>query len=182
MLTRFLNALRARNPAALALATAIAGVAALAILAWVSRGPAAGTDRGEGPLPAFTVQRLDGESVPSAALLGQPLVLNLWASWCIPCREETPGIERVFGAYGDRVRFAGINVRDDRDDALAYAADLGITYPILFDVADSAYDALRTSGVPTSLFVAADGTVVRRVVGPMTERELAAYLDELLAR
>lgn len=162
------------------LTLAAVAIAAL-VLAGVASALLSAEPTAEGTLPPFEVEAQDGSPIRSGDLVGEPLFINAWASWCIPCREETPGISRLYEVCRDRVRFVGLNVRDQRDDALDYARDLGITYPIAFDRGDAAYAALRVSGVPTSLFVDRGGTIVRRVIGPMTEAELAAYLDEIAA-
>lgn len=157
------------------------GVVAVLVMLGALSAALSGSPSGEGALPAFEAAAQDGSTLRSSDLLGQPVFINAWASWCIPCREETPGISRLYDVYRDRVRFIGLNVRDKRDDALDYASDLGMSYPIAFDSGDAAYAALRISGVPTSLFVNRRGDIVRRVVGPMTESELAAYLDDIVA-
>ena len=175
----FFAALRRREPAALAVGGAVLGLLVL-VLAGAVLSRTSGRAGGEGLLPPFEARTSDGATIRSSDFVGRPLFINAWASWCIPCREETPGINRVYVAYADRVTFLGLNVRDTNEPALAYAGDLGIEYPLAFDHDDLAYNALRVSGVPTSLFVDRDGTIVRRVVGPMTEQELASYLDEIV--
>ncbi len=112
---------------------------------------------------------------------GAPLVVNVWASWCGPCREEAPDLARVAAAYEGRVRFLGIDVLDARPSARAFIRDFGWPYPSVFDPAGRIRDRLGVVGQPVTLLYDAEGDLVETHVGPITAEQLSAELDRLLA-
>jgi cytochrome c biogenesis protein CcmG/thiol:disulfide interchange protein DsbE len=113
---------------------------------------------------------------------GKVVLLDFWASWCQPCRDEAPGMERVWRDYRDRgVAFLGINVFDERQDALAYAQELGLSYPSATDPGGAVAIEYGLAGVPEKFLIGRDGRLLRRFVGPMSEATLRHLLDEQLA-
>ena len=133
-------------------------------------------------LPNKTLEGFAGaEPVDLADFLGEPLVINFWATWCAPCVEEMPDFQQVAAEAGDKVTFLGIDVMDAPSKAETFVADLGITYPLAVDVDGSYWKQVRSFGMPTTLFVRPDGTVVHRRTGPLTADELrealATHLD-----
>ena len=135
--------------------------------------------RGE-PLPDATVQTLEGAAVRIASLTGQPLVLNVWSSTCIPCREELPDYAAVHQRYGDRVRFVGIDYLGASAIEEDFARDKGVQYELLYDTNGEFIVATGLAAFPVTLFVAPDGTVVRQT-GQLDQAELEQYVQELLA-
>ncbi len=133
---------------------------------------------GPDALPVATLGVLGAdESVSTACLVGTPLVVNFWAEWCGPCKAEMPDFEAVHQALGDQVRFVGIDLEDRPDAALAFAAEVGVTYDLLEDPDGAYFRAAQGRGTPQTLLVAADGSVRYRHAGPMTR----ATLEDLLA-
>jgi thiol-disulfide isomerase/thioredoxin len=112
---------------------------------------------------------------------GMPLVVNVWASWCGPCRDEAPDLARVASAYAGRVRFLGIDVLDARPSARAFVREFGWPYPSLYDPAGRIRDRLGLVGQPATLLYDAEGRLVETHVGPITAEQLAAELERLLA-
>lgn len=112
-------------------------------------------------------------------LHGTPEVINMWASWCGPCREEMPMLERAQERLGDRVQFVGVDVKDSRSSALSFLARQRIGYAQVFDADGQLPGRLRLYGVPNTLFVDASGTVVDRVVGRLDDQSLAEGLARL---
>jgi thiol-disulfide isomerase/thioredoxin len=108
-------------------------------------------------LPCFT----GGEPVALRGL-GKPAVINLWASWCGPCRKEMPALQAFADEVGDRVVVLGINLDQARDAAAWAAADFGVSFPTVADPDQKVLKALGRVAIPVTLFVAADG-VVRHV-------------------
>jgi cytochrome c biogenesis protein CcmG/thiol:disulfide interchange protein DsbE len=105
---------------------------ALAVLALLAYGIIAKAQEplSEGPAPDFTLSLFDGGQITLGDLRGQVVVLNVWASWCPPCRDEAPVLERAWRAYRDRgVTFVGVDYMDTEPAALAYIAEFDITYP-----------------------------------------------------
>jgi thiol-disulfide isomerase/thioredoxin len=137
-------------------------------------------DRRE-PLPDLVLDGFDGaEPVDLAAYRGRPLVVNLWATWCDPCIEEMPDIERVAADLGDRVAILGVNTRDAPANAAEFARDLGISYDLAADPAGDLFREVGAFGMPTTLLVTADGTITYRHTGLLDADGLRRLVDERL--
>lgn len=169
-----------------AVATVVVAVtAAAALLA----GCAPGSDEafslgtGTGPLPEATFTDLldPTAEVSTADWRGTPTVVNFWATWCTFCLEEMPALQAASEQLGDRVRFVGIDRQDPREDALAFLADTGVTYDQVASPDGGYYEQVGARGMPTTLFVDADGVVVFRHTGPLDEEQtldlVAEHLD-----
>lgn len=123
------------------------------------------------PLPALTLACIGGApQVPvRAALAGKPHVVNLWASWCRPCRAEAPMMATVSRELDGKVGFLGIDYGEQStDDGIGFAAAAGWGYPQLQDPDAATKSAWGITGLPVTLLVGADGTVVRRLDGAWT--------------
>ena len=120
-------------------------------------------------LPDVTLSCLGGgRKVDLAGLRGRPTVVNLWAQWCGPCRSEVPLFQRLHEQAGARVRVIGIDFDDPQaGEAIAFAGDLGMTYPQLADPDTLLKGSVGVPGLPVTLFVAADGTIAGRQIGPV---------------
>ncbi len=137
---------------------------------------AAGDLSGVAPLECFTGGMLDLGRAP-----GVPTVLNLWASWCGPCREELPLVQEVADAAGDRVRVLGVVSQDGVPQAASFANDAGITLPGAFDGGGEVAAALGLRGLPHTVFLTADGSVAHVEPGEVTSAdELRALVAEHL--
>jgi len=137
-----------------------------------------GGGRAGGPAAAIELPRLDGEGTVSlAALRGRPVVVNFFASWCIPCRKEMPAFQAVAERVGDRVAFLGVDHQDDRKGALALVADTGIRYPSGYDPDGEVARAYGLFGMPTTLFVAPDGTLLETHTGELSRDDLERALQ-----
>lgn len=113
----------------------------------------------------------------------EPVVVNVWASWCVPCRSEAPLLERA--ASDSPVRFIGLNVRDDQEGARGFIAEFFPNAPIehFFDsVGDLPIELGGTRGVPLTFFYAPGGELITLHTGVIDERTLALQIDEILAR
>ena len=131
------------------------------------------------PLPDVTLVDNDGNEVRTTDLLGEPLVLNLWFSTCVPCKRELPEFAIVHGELGDRIRFVGVNPQDTAETNESFARERGVQYELLRDP-DGAFTAeLGIANFPVTLFVVADGTIVRQT-GVLDEATLREYAEELL--
>jgi thiol-disulfide isomerase/thioredoxin len=113
-------------------------------------------------------------------LEGTPVVVNVWGSWCEPCREEAPHLAAAHREFGDRVQFLGVDILDARESARAFMREHGWTYPSVFDPPGSIRDALGLLGQPVTVFYDASGRVVDRWVGPIPVGELRGRLEELV--
>jgi thiol-disulfide isomerase/thioredoxin len=132
------------------------------------------------PAPRVELPGLRGGRVRLADLRGRPVVLNFWASWCPPCLAEMPEFERVHRRLGDRVAFLGVNQRDQAQAAERLARASGVIYPLATDPAGRAFDAFGGLGMPTTVFIRADGTVAEIVAGQLDERLLAERIRRVL--
>ncbi|HET6625017.1 MAG TPA: TlpA disulfide reductase family protein [Nocardioidaceae bacterium] len=121
--------------------------------------PGAGSPAADG-LPDVTLPCLGGGPAVQLDRLRGPMVVNLWAQWCGPCREELPYYQRLHEEAGDRVAVLGIDWQDTRPDAaLELAEQAGVTYPLLADPAAETKAELKVRGLPGVVFVDRDGTV-----------------------
>ena len=158
--------------------TLIAGVAIIATACSSSSAtetPGATVPQDAEIAPSFSVPTEDGEFSLAEHLAsdGRPIFLNLWASWCFPCREEMPAIDRSSHAFPE-VAFIGVSVQDSRSDAEAFADEIGVTYLLGFDDDDVVDGAYKPLGLPASYIISSDGVIVERIFGKVTEEDLAA--------
>ncbi|HET9002345.1 MAG TPA: TlpA disulfide reductase family protein [bacterium] len=136
--------------------------------------------------PDFSLPLLNGGTFSLHSVKGKPVVLNFWAAWCAPCRAETPMLVRLQKVYGPRgLQFVGVDSEDQIADARAFAAQYHVDYPLVRLDDERLIDAYAIPGLPTTVFIGADGIVVGKVVGgfvgPEGEKLLIARLDRLLA-
>lgn len=145
--------------------------------------PAAEAASGHGEMaPDFTVMTLDGEGFTLSDHLdndGRPVFLNMWASWCPPCRSEMPDINAASESHDD-VRFIGVAVNDVPADSAEFAASIDIGYTIGFDEDGSVSQAYRVPGLPASYVISSGGIILERIFGSVTEAEIDALLDKWL--
>lgn len=114
--------------------------------------------------------------------IGRPAVVNVWASWCLPCRSEAPLLNEAFAEYGDRIEFIGVDVQDNQADAKAFLAEFGLDFDHFFDPNREIPARHGGIGTPITFFFAPDGELVTTHNGVIDERALALNIDELLAR
>ncbi len=115
-----------------------------------------------------------------AGLEGKPFIVNIWASWCGPCRTETPLLARASVEYAGRVTFVGVASRDIRQDSLDFIDEYGLTYLNVSDRQGEIRRWMGLRGFPTTFFFDADGNLRATIVGGVSEQRLAALLEDLL--
>lgn len=142
----------------------------------------AATERGSDPAPALEGPRLGGGTLSLSDYEATVVVINLWASWCGPCRREQPDLERVWREYRQRdVQFLGLNVRDQEAAARAYQDEFDVTYPSFFDTSSGLAAALKAQVLPTTYVIDREGRIAFRLTGTVDEVLLREVLDALLA-
>ncbi len=126
--------------------------------------------RPAGTAPSFRLSRLEGSGqVSLASLRGKVVVLNFWASWCIPCKQEAAILESGWQRWRDRgVVVLGVDSEDFTGDGKAFAAHYGVTYPLVHDGPGSVKDRYGVTGYPETFFIDALGKVVHYIAGPVT--------------
>lgn len=161
-------------------------IGGLIVLGWVSR------DRGvhlavDGPAPALTLPRIDGGRATLAEYRGQVVLLNIWATWCAPCRAEMPSIQRVYERYaGEGLAVLAVAVDDDPGDrredgriegkVSAFIEELGLTFPVVVDPTGGTERQFGTEYLPTTVLIDRRGRVrLREIGGRFWDRE--PYVD-----
>ncbi len=124
-----------------------------------------------------------GQRVSLSSLKGTPVVLNLWASWCGPCRDEAPIFETAWERYrGKGALVLGLDLQDLSGNALAFLREYGITYPSLRDGSDASKRDLEATGVPETYIIDKRGRIALHITGQVTElRQITVPLDQVLA-
>lgn len=134
-----------------------------------------------GPAPDFSFTTFAGETVNLADLKGQGVVLNFWASWCNPCREEAALLEAAWRReQNNGIVFVGLDYLDQEHAAKEYLAEFNITYPSGPDLKSAAARRYRIQGVPETFFITPDGKIASLVIGPIVnEADLNKRLDAI---
>ncbi len=131
------------------------------------------------PAPDVSFPLFDGSTFDLGEHLindRRPVVLNLWASWCFPCRTEMPEFSEVAMANLG-VAFVGVAVTDDREAATAFAEEIGAAYPLGIDEDNEVVGSYPYIGLPTTYLISADGTVTHQIQGQITGVALQAFID-----
>ena len=130
---------------------------------------------------AFDQMAMSGESVTLKDLRGQAVVVNFWASYCVPCQKEAPLLERVWNDFRERgVIFLGINTEDPLKEALDYLVKYGVTYPNAPDQGGRMENAYRITGIPETFVINTQGEIVRHFLSEPNERELRNAIERAL--
>ena len=153
---------------------------------WLSRAPEGLDDVASPvagrPAPNFTLQSVDGQTIKLADFRGKVVILNFWATWCPPCRAEMPALEEVYQARRDEgLVVLAIDQNEAPDSVKSFQAELGLTFPLLFDPGYTVSDQYRINLLPSTFFIGRDG-VIHDVVfgGPMNRALLESKIESLL--
>lgn len=162
-------------------------VAGLAVAGWAFHVPSPGRAGGAvgGPAPPIELVRLDepsggGEGTVSlAALRGRPVVVNFFASWCVPCRKELPAFRDVAERYEGRVAFLGVNHQDTRSGGRAMLDEFDVPYAAGYDPKGEVAVEYGLFGMPSTVFVSAEGELLERHTGELSAAQLEESIDRL---
>lgn len=154
-----------------------------AIMAFVSA-PLAAQTVGDSAL-AFTLKTLDGNSVSLSDFKGHPVVINFWASWCPPCRDEMPVLVEAYRAHKDSgLIILAVNGRDQETSlrpVRRFVAEFQMPFPVLLDEHGDLRKRYKLRGLPTSVFIGADGLMRGLIIGPFTPATFETRLNEILS-
>lgn len=131
--------------------------------------------------PDFTVQDAEGNAVKLSDMLGKPVIVNFWASWCPPCKAEMPEFNKVFEELGGDVQFMMIDAvdgeRETKKIGQAYVDKQGYTFPVYYDIEQDAVIQYGIRAFPTSIFIDSEGYVAAGVEGMIDEATLRKGID-----
>jgi cytochrome c biogenesis protein CcmG/thiol:disulfide interchange protein DsbE len=187
---------RTRSPSFRILVALVPALAFIGVL-WIGLARTGSEAESGSPAPSFDLPLLDGSgSLSDDDLRGRPVVINFWASWCIPCREEAPLLEKTWRAYRDRgIMFLGVNIKDAKSDAKRFVEEFDITYPTVRDLNQSLTRDFGVKGLPETFFVDDRWTFIGTisgaetgdqqgtvVLGAISEEELLSQVEILIRR
>jgi cytochrome c biogenesis protein CcmG/thiol:disulfide interchange protein DsbE len=175
------------------LATLLPVLGLIGLLAWgafQSAGKPGGlsinTELGEAsvqPTPArpFSLTLFGGRTLALEELKGRVVMIDFWASWCPPCRQEAPVLAQIYEEYkGKGVEFVGVDIWDSRSEALKFIDRYGVTYPSGLDEKGVIAIDYGVRGIPEKYFIDRNGVLVKKFIGPMDEAKLKQVLDGML--
>jgi cytochrome c biogenesis protein CcmG, thiol:disulfide interchange protein DsbE len=167
-----------RPPAVLIVAIVVSVVLVGAIIAIDATSHGGGKTAPPRPAPAFTLPSLrdPGQQVSLSAYHGQPLIVNFFASWCSPCKKETPLLAGFYRASRGKVVIIGVDADDSAPAARSFVTAYGVGYPVGFETTPAVADAYGVSGpgIPETFFLDGRHRIVKRIIGDVTMKELTA--------
>ncbi len=176
------------------LGTAIPVLALLVLLVWASAksggnpgGLAVNSELGEVSSSVdfardFSLELLNGQTLTLSELEGKIVMLDFWASWCAPCRQEASVLANVYREFGGLpVEFIGVDIWDSREDARRFVSQFDVPYPTGVDAKGTIAIDYGVRGIPEKFFISPDGAILKKFTGPMNEDSLRTILDGLLA-
>ncbi|WP_460415426.1 thiol-disulfide oxidoreductase ResA [Planifilum fimeticola] len=133
--------------------------------------------------PDFELTTLDGKTVRLSEFRGKGVLINFWASWCKPCRDEMPAIQRVYERHRDKgLEVLGVNIAETGVTVDGFVRHLDLTFPILLDQNREVTQLYGIGPIPSSIFVSPEGKVVRKVSGQMQEGQIESMVLEILPK
>ena len=129
--------------------------------------------------PDFELETLEGKNVKLSDYRGKKVILNFWASWCPPCREEMPEFQRIYTENSDSLVVIGVNLQESKENAESFVKKLGLTFPILLDPNAQVKDMYNVFTQPVTYFIDANGKIVDKKFGPLTSEEINEKLAKM---
>lgn len=156
-------------------------VAGLAVAFFVLGGDSGPTADIGNPAPQFELGLLGGDHLSLADLKGKVVMLNFWATWCGPCRVEMPEMQRVYERYKDEgFEVVAVNLQETEVAVSGFVNQLGLTFPVVYDLTGEVFDTYLVRPLPTSYFVDREGIIRFLFVGPMSEEDIEQRIRLML--
>ena len=130
--------------------------------------------------PDITVTAMDGTEVKLSSLRGKTVFVNFWATWCGPCMQEMPEMNKIYPDYKDKIEFFAVSIDDSRSDYEKYAGESGFAYPMYWGDKNAIVKAYGLQGIPASYIVDKYGTITKSHIGGLNETALRPFLDSRL--
>jgi cytochrome c biogenesis protein CcmG/thiol:disulfide interchange protein DsbE len=163
------------------IAAGVIGIVVLGLLGYALIGVTSDPPQIGNSVPDFQLTALDGSPMNLSEQRGHPVVVNFFASWCAPCREEATALEQTWRAYQDRgVQFFGIAYKDADSKAQAFLDEFDVSYPSTVDPSNRTARAYGLTGVPETFIIDQQGLLVRHFLGPVSQAQLSQELERLL--
>lgn len=170
--------LRPRSLVAVAAAVALAAAVAAGLLL-AAPGGSSDEGRESRPAPTLTGEVLVPPPIRLTDLRGKPVLVNFWASWCVPCREEAPRLARFAREMDSRARLVGVDFQDAKSDALAFVREFRWTFPNVRDPRGRIAARYGLSGLPTTYVIDSKGRIARSLTGAQTYESLVRAIAEV---
>lgn len=142
------------------------------------------SDTTPNPATDFTFSDAKGNSVKLSEYYGKPIVLNFWASWCSPCKNEMPGFDELYAQYGDNVSFLMMNVTDGKreteDSAKEYLTSNNYKFPVFFDTDQEGIKTYEVTGIPMTIVIDAKGNIKKIFRGEVSKDALEKVIESLV--
>lgn len=133
------------------------------------------------PAPEISLVSTTGQPMKLSDFRGKPVVINFWATWCAPCRIETPELQDVYRERGDEVIIFSVNAtQQDQGDIEAFIQEFGLTFPVALDAEGKTFKDYNVLGLPTTVFVTKDGIINEVFTGPVNKAYIESKIPELL--
>jgi thiol-disulfide isomerase/thioredoxin len=133
----------------------------------------------DSPAPDFSLKTISGDTATLSDYAGRVVLINYWATWCLPCRAEMPLLQQYAERYSDDLVILAINNGEPADEVEAFIRELDLTLPVLLDPEETVTQLYRIRGFPTTLFIDRDGKIRYQHIGILNEGQLVSYLADL---
>ncbi|MCZ8512696.1 TlpA disulfide reductase family protein [Paenibacillus filicis] len=132
------------------------------------------------PAPPFRLSLLNGQAYTLKPGEGKPMIINFWASWCEPCKEEMPALSAIYETYRDQIELVAVTGKDEASAVNAFVREYKIPFPVLLDPGTEAAEAYRIVQIPTTYLVNKEGIITERILGPTDSAALQNKIKLLL--
>lgn len=133
-----------------------------------------------GPAPAFKLEAVGGQVINLSDLKGQFVVLNFWATWCVPCIKEMPEFQKAHESLNPKVKIIGVNLAESKEKIGKFAQSNGLSFPLLMDGYGNVSQEYRVVNLPVTFFITPDGVIrERRFGGGVTQQMIEAKINQL---